>query len=326
MDNTGEIGQTAEVRAAAALRAQAALLSIAAVERDTGLSKDTLRVWERRYGFPTPARDAAGERAYSPDDVDRLRVIRRLLDGGHRPGKIVGLPLPELQALAREPAAADAVRPADGSPSQDLDPFLELVRSHRVEDLRKALARAALRRGLERFVLEVCAPLNRLVGDAWARRELEIFEEHLYTESMQAVLRNAIGDIPAAGSRPRVLLTTFPGESHGLGLLMAEAILALDGCRCTSLGTQTPVCDIARAARAQESDVVALSFSASLNPRQVLDGLAELRSRLADRVEIWAGGNCAVLRRRPPEGVTVLSGLSTIHDAISDWRSRNALL
>ncbi|MBK8767339.1 MAG: MerR family transcriptional regulator, partial [Burkholderiaceae bacterium] len=29
-------------------------LSISAVERDTGLSKDTLRVWERRYGFPLP--------------------------------------------------------------------------------------------------------------------------------------------------------------------------------------------------------------------------------------------------------------------------------
>ena len=39
-------------------------LSIAAVERDTGLSKDTLRVWERRYGFPQPGRDGFGERAY----------------------------------------------------------------------------------------------------------------------------------------------------------------------------------------------------------------------------------------------------------------------
>ncbi|MBS1173585.1 MAG: MerR family transcriptional regulator [Proteobacteria bacterium] len=37
-------------------------LSISAVERDTGLSKDTLRVWERRYGFPVPQRDALGER------------------------------------------------------------------------------------------------------------------------------------------------------------------------------------------------------------------------------------------------------------------------
>ena len=51
------------------------LYSIAAVERDTGLSKDTLRVWERRYGFPRPARDAAGQ----PMAVHRVRrVVWRL--------------------------------------------------------------------------------------------------------------------------------------------------------------------------------------------------------------------------------------------------------
>ena len=37
--------------------------NIAAVERDTGLSKDVLRVWERRYGFPAPTRDDNGERS-----------------------------------------------------------------------------------------------------------------------------------------------------------------------------------------------------------------------------------------------------------------------
>ena len=51
------------------------LLSIAAVERETGLSKDTLRVWERRYGFPTPGRDPFGERIYPIDQVERLRVV-----------------------------------------------------------------------------------------------------------------------------------------------------------------------------------------------------------------------------------------------------------
>ena len=37
-------------------------LTIAAVERETSLSRDTLRAWERRYGFPAPLRDANGER------------------------------------------------------------------------------------------------------------------------------------------------------------------------------------------------------------------------------------------------------------------------
>ena len=50
-------------------------LSISAVERDTGLSKDTLRVWERRYGFPNPVRDALGERLYPVEQVERLRLI-----------------------------------------------------------------------------------------------------------------------------------------------------------------------------------------------------------------------------------------------------------
>jgi hypothetical protein len=62
-------------------------MSISAVERDTGLSKDTLRIWERRYGFPMPDRDNLGERSYPFEQVERLRTIKRLLDAGHRPDK-----------------------------------------------------------------------------------------------------------------------------------------------------------------------------------------------------------------------------------------------
>ena len=67
--------------------------SIADVERDTGLSKDVLRVWERRYGFPVPTRNALGERLYDESQLQRLRHIRRLLDAGYRPARVVQLPL-----------------------------------------------------------------------------------------------------------------------------------------------------------------------------------------------------------------------------------------
>src|SRR5512135_1079870 len=75
-------------------------LPIAAVERDTGLSKDTLRVWERRYGFPQPLRDANGERVYPQAQVDKLRLVKRLMDQGYRPGKIADCTVEQLQALA----------------------------------------------------------------------------------------------------------------------------------------------------------------------------------------------------------------------------------
>jgi len=85
-------------------------LSIASVERDTGLSKDTLRVWERRYGFPLPLRDHLGERAYPIEQVEKLRMIKRLLDAGHRPGRIVMLGVDELQRLVQSVPGPD-VRP-----------------------------------------------------------------------------------------------------------------------------------------------------------------------------------------------------------------------
>ena len=63
--------------------------TIANVERETGLSKDLLRMWERRYGFPAPERDANGDRVYPAEQVERLRRIKRLIDRGHRPGKLI---------------------------------------------------------------------------------------------------------------------------------------------------------------------------------------------------------------------------------------------
>jgi MerR family transcriptional regulator, light-induced transcriptional regulator len=301
--------------------------SIGAVERDTGLSKDTLRVWERRYGFPRPARDAFGERAYSVADVDKLRVIRRLIDLGHRPGRIIGLPLDELQQLAlagatgRKSARAPARAEARSTPGKDLQAFVELVKQHRMLDLRTRFTQEVLRLGLARFVTSIVAPLNDLVGDAWTRGYFEVYEEHLYTETVQVVLRNAINAIPQSGLPPKVLLTTFPQEPHGLGVLMAEALLSLEGCRCVSLGTQTPIWDIVLAARAHKSDVVALSFSSCLAPNPVLNGLAELRLKLPLSVEIWAGGACPILHRRPPAQVRTFRALEEIGPAVAEWRA-----
>lgn len=299
-------------------------LSIAAVERDTGLAKDTLRVWERRYGFPSPGRDAFGERSYPIEQVDKLRVIRRLMDSGHRPGRIISLPLEDLHALAAQSVEAPRSASDLRVDRDDLQRFIELTKAHDVDGLRSALSQATVRMGVDRFVVEVAAPLNRMVGEAWARGYFEVFEEHLYTESMQIVLRNAISTIPRTGNRPRVLLTTFPNENHGLGLLMAEAILSLEGCGCLSLGVQTPVWDIVLAATAHNADIVALSFTASLGSNAIADGLAELRAKLPRATELWAGGQSPALARRSPPGIQVFRELTEIAPAVARWRGRRA--
>lgn len=306
----------------------AVTLSIAAVERDTGLSKDTLRVWERRYGFPAPRRDAVGERVYTMVEVEKLRIVKRLLDGGHRPGRIVPLPIEALQLLA-EQTVDQPLRGAEAAlDSTDLRAQLDLIRSHDPRALRDELLRLLARFGVARFVTQVVGPLNAAVGDAWMRGQLEIFEEHAYTEIMQVVLRQAIAGIPEPRpvGAPRVLLSTFPGEPHGMGLLMAQAMLALEACDCISLGVQTPPWDIAMAAQAQHCDIVALSFTGCMNPNQVHEGLVELRARLPAAVEVWAGGSAPVLHRRVVEGVRPYPTLQIIPAELQRWRQVHAPL
>ena len=296
-------------------------LPIAAVERDTGLSKDTLRVWERRYGFPRPTRDANGERVYPAEQVEKLRLLKRLMDQGHRPGKIAERSIEQLQALAEAGNGRSGPASMETRPGGELRPFLQLIANHRVDDLRRELALLAVRAGLARFVADVMAPLTALVGEAWARGELAIFEEHLYTESVQGVLRNAIASIPHPGDSPRVLLTTVPQEPHGLGVLMAEAMFALEGARCVSLGVRTPVMEIVRGAESQQIDIVALSFSSVVSPYQVIESLKDLRAQLPVATELWAGGSSPVLQRRPPAGVRVLGRLDDVGPAVEGWRA-----
>lgn len=285
-------------------------MPIAAVERDTGLSKDTLRVWERRYGFPQPVRDASDERLYPPDQVERLRLIARLLSAGQRPGRVVPLPLADLQQLVQQAAPADRMEAAN----PELQAILSLVRRHEVMDLRRTLNQAVMRLGLGRFLTEILAPMNVQIGEAWVRGEIQVFEEHMYTESVTAVLRGALGStaaMPVPGM-PRVLLTTLPQETHVLGLLMAETLLVLEGCECVSLGAQTPVAEIVHAAYANRAQIVGLSFSPAFNAQLLQRGLQDLRTRLPDHVQIWAGGSHSALQRRLPDGIVAVPRLEEI--------------
>jgi len=94
------------------------LFAIGTVERDTGIGRDTLRIWERRYGFPSPERNAKGERVYSDDQIRRLQRFRRLLDQGRRPGKVVPLSDAALDALADTLPEA-SLRPEDVDPAHE---------------------------------------------------------------------------------------------------------------------------------------------------------------------------------------------------------------
>lgn len=298
-----------------------ALLSIADVERDTGLGKDTLRVWERRYGFPQPGRDPQGQRVYTQADVDRLRQIAALLRAGHRPGRVVPLDEAERQALLQpspEAKAPSGEAGVAGAQADTMAAALALLVERDALGLRRLMLQALTRQGLASFVCDLVGPLTTAVGAGWMKGELRVGHEHLYTEVAHTVLRQGLAALPepVQATAPRVLLTTLPGEPHGLGLLMAEAMCALEGAWCVNLGPQTPIDEIVAAATWHHAQVVGLSATGCLPPRWLRQGLTQLRQRLPPAAALWLGGSAAG-GGRGLAGVTRMGDLRGIGAALS---------
>lgn len=285
------------------------LFSIAKVSAQTGIAKEVLRKWEVRYGFPVPVRDDAGNRVYTESQLNRLRVIRRLMNDGMRPGQIVPLEEAELALLLeRQQAQQYDVRTVASSDAshrivgwlQARDP--DLLR----ENLRAELA--AL--GLGAFVHDLMPTMNMLVGQAWESGAIAVRDEHLYSEVVQGLVRQALAELARPAGRPRVLLTTVPGEAHSLGILMLEAALVLEQADCVSLGPQSPLPEIVAAATDFRADVVGLSFSAAFPRKKIAPLLKELRAQLPEGVQLWAGGAGVLGLERTPRGVLLLPGIA----------------
>lgn len=262
------------------------MYSISRVERETGISKDVLRMWERRYGFPMPSRVSSGERNYSAADLARLVLIKRLMDLGHRPGRLMTLSHDELTQMLSIPVSIQ-----QGRFQSHVEQLMTLLLSNQLMALSKYLDYWLLRYGLEAFVIELLPSWLTQIGYAWQTGRLNIHHEHLITDQLQSKLRLSLDRLPeASAAAPKVLLTTLPEEQHGLALLMIENLCRLEGVQVVNLGVQTPVETMIQAAQEHKVQVVSLSISDAADAAWVQQAVRSLRQGLPASVALWLGG------------------------------------
>ncbi|AUN97248.1 MerR family transcriptional regulator [Bacteriovorax stolpii] len=111
------------------------------VEKETNISKYLLRMWERRYSFPRPGRDQKGERVYTNEDLEKLKLIKALMEEGYRPSKIIDQSLNELRELSKsfgltEGSLKGEVVVLVTSPALEAD-VQEALKNHRVKRIFK---------------------------------------------------------------------------------------------------------------------------------------------------------------------------------------------
>ena len=288
-------------------------ISIGAMSRATGIPTNTLRTWERRYGFPQPQRTDSGQRVYDASLIGHLRLVATALERGHRPSQILGISEAQLQTLLGQAQSTDI--PATLSASEQvIESWLTACRDLDGVALDGGFRTEAARLGMLRFLTERVGPFLVALGESWRRGDIEVYQEHWSTERLRRFLAEAWEPLAKDATGPTIVAATLPGDRHDLGLHMAVAVASMCGWQIVFLGRDTPVDDISAAIGKRSASAALLSISAWADPVLSLGHLRQLRTRLSDDISIVIGGTGA------PDmvpGVTTLHGL----EALFNWAS-----
>jgi DNA-binding transcriptional MerR regulator len=224
------------------------------VESRTGVPATTLRQWERRYGFPRPARNASGYRLYSPEDVVEIGRMQAHLMQGVSARRAAELTL----------AGLDPVRAPSGAGPNVERLTATLTAALLASDTARAqavLGEAYAHLPQETVLLEIVTPTLVGIGQRWERGEITVAHEHEATAFLRARLM-ALMDAadPPGAAGPLVVAACAPGEQHELGLMMLTVALRRRGVRVAYLGANVPLGDLAVYARGREAAAVVLAL------------------------------------------------------------------
>ncbi|MDG4821896.1 MerR family transcriptional regulator [Asanoa sp. WMMD1127] len=237
-------------------------LSAGAVARRLGVAVTTLRTWHQRYGLG-PSRHVPGHhRRYTPEDLSRLEVMRRLTAEGIAPAEAARWARYAPDLPPRSEAAPAAVRAGGGFaiPVGRAGPAARgLARAAirlDVVAMRDIMTRAVAADGVVSTWDGVLRPVLAGIGERHMATKRLIEVEHLFSRTATEVF--AAMPRPRNGEPPRVLLACTDEEQHSLPLEALAAALAADGVGSRLLGARVPPTALSDAVERTGPDVVML--------------------------------------------------------------------
>ncbi len=248
-----------------------ALYNIGVVSRMTGIPVATLRVWERRYGFPESERTKGGHRIYSGREVDRLRWVKERVDSGMQAGRAVkALHHHEThEAGEREQRASTTPtiardRPVGATALASLqERFAQAVLAHDPALADQVLAEVLTIVPVEDVILHVIRPTLVALGQGWVAGEVSVATEHLASYYIRQKLLSWLATGTNARNAPSTVLACAPDDWHEIGLLMLGVLVSRQGWPILYLGPAVPLPDLAKFVRDSRPAAVVLVSTAA---------------------------------------------------------------
>ena len=211
--------------------------TVAAVARRLGIAPATLRTWDRRYGLGPTEHNAGSHRRYSPQDVIRLTLMRRLVVSGMAPAGAAA------KALAHTGPLPEEIQTVATTTAVDTEIISALHRA--AEGLQRDIFEATIRsqineHGVAHTWQSVIRPLLHEIGSAWESTGTGIEIEHMASEVIRRVLGDSVSQLKDPKNERPVLLACVGQETHSLAIHALAAALAEVKIESAFLGAQTP--------------------------------------------------------------------------------------
>ena len=291
------------------------MLNIKQLSQETGIGVDTLRVWERRYNFPSPLRDQRGRRQYPAEQVEQLRIVRQLQLDGHRPGALFKLDSSQRLALLKQEHNHKNLKNIS----------MEWILNATPEEILIWLQQQLTSMGLHTFIHQCAIPLIWFVDLSWKTGAIGVAREHIISDQISVVLHQFVDQSSKNNSKSPLhcLCLTLNHERHKLGLLMAACVIAECGISCTWVQEDLPITEITCALESTHTNTAVLSFSTHFPAREAMDQLATLRNTLPEDTHIIAGGGAIEGHKNIP-GVHLCTEFDNLPALLTELKRQQA--
>jgi len=268
---------------------------IRTVSELTGVPRNTLIAWERRYGFVRPRRNDNGYRSYSEEDVANLLRIRNALGAGLKISEAIALlkktdqngavPIPTL-------AQSSTFVPADKNRHRELcDSLTSALIEYRARDAERLLSQLVTVPFEER-VHAVFFPVLQRIGELWSNGEVNIAQEHYASAIIRDQLVSILVGVGTKSAQdPHAVCTTFPGELHEIAAMALGVHLGLRGYRVSYLGANLPLPDLLDFCVKQKPSLVCISVIAGFPRTDLQDYATALRAQAPPSARLVLGGS-----------------------------------